>query len=197
MTVVTRRTVIGGAAVAGASTAIIPLPVSGQVASDIDDFVSVSEVLTGIKKSRLAPPVDVVKIHLTYAQQAMNDPDFKDAFQPMLTAFRNNKDKKPEEIADILLNKSGTDVRYLARNIMIAWYFGSWCRKADLVQYDAPPSQLPRNQIDGAVISPAAYTQGWVWRVAGAHPMGYSDLRFGYWNRVPDFDVPGTYFLSA
>jgi len=139
-----------------------------------------------------------VKIHLTYAQKAMTDPDFQGVFPQLLTAYRNNKDKKPEEIADILLNKSGNDVRYLARNIMVAWYFGGWCRKDELAKYDAPPpSRAPRNQIDSAVISPAAYTQGWVWRVAGAHPMGYSDLRFGYWSRVPDFNVPATYFLSA
>ena len=35
------------------------------------------------------------------------------------------------------------------------------------------------------VISPAAYTQGWTWRVAQAHPMGYSELRFGYWSDDP------------
>ena len=35
------------------------------------------------------------------------------------------------------------------------------------------------------VISPAAYTQGWTWRVAQAHPMGYSELRFGYWAKDP------------
>ena len=35
------------------------------------------------------------------------------------------------------------------------------------------------------MISPKAYTQGWVWRVAQAHPMGYSDMQFGYWTREP------------
>jgi len=35
------------------------------------------------------------------------------------------------------------------------------------------------------VISPTAYTQGWTWRVAQAHPMGYSELRYGYWAEEP------------
>jgi hypothetical protein len=35
------------------------------------------------------------------------------------------------------------------------------------------------------VLTPAAYTQGWAWRVAQAHPMGYSELRFGYWADQP------------
>ena len=35
------------------------------------------------------------------------------------------------------------------------------------------------------VISSAAYTQGWMWRVGQAHPMGYSEWRFGYWAADP------------
>jgi hypothetical protein len=35
------------------------------------------------------------------------------------------------------------------------------------------------------VISPAAYTQAWTWRVAQAHPMGYSEFRYGYWAGEP------------
>ena len=35
------------------------------------------------------------------------------------------------------------------------------------------------------VVSPKAYTQGLVWQIAGAHPMGYSNLQFGYWSRDP------------
>src|SRR5262245_59000244 len=197
MTVVTRRTVVGGAAVAGAATAIGTVPAAGQVQADIEDFKAISEILTGIKATSLVTG-DPIKIHLVYAQKAMTDPDFQGVFPQLLTAYRNNKDKKPDEIADALLNKSGTDVRYLARNIIIAWYMGSWCRKKDLMDYDAPPpDRLPRNQISHTVISPAAYTQGWVWRVAGAHPMGYSDLRFGYWGQDPGFDIPAVFFATA
>jgi hypothetical protein len=35
------------------------------------------------------------------------------------------------------------------------------------------------------VISPGAYTNSLVWRVAQAHPMGYSNLQFGYWGQEP------------
>ena len=35
------------------------------------------------------------------------------------------------------------------------------------------------------VVSAKAYTQGLVWLIAGAHPMGYSNLQFGYWSRDP------------
>ena len=36
------------------------------------------------------------------------------------------------------------------------------------------------------VISPAAYTQAWTWRVAQTHPMGYSEFRYGYWAKDPE-----------
>ena len=30
-----------------------------------------------------------------------------------------------------------------------------------------------------------AYTKGWAWSVAQAHPMGFSTNIFGYWNEPP------------
>jgi len=36
------------------------------------------------------------------------------------------------------------------------------------------------------VISPKAYTQGWALKVAQAHPMGFSEMQFGYWTRPPN-----------
>ncbi|TMK06556.1 MAG: sorbitol dehydrogenase, partial [Alphaproteobacteria bacterium] len=37
--------------------------------------------------------------------------------------------------------------------------------------------------------SPKAYTQGWALRVAQAHPMGFSEMQFGYWSRPPSARV--------
>ena len=34
-------------------------------------------------------------------------------------------------------------------------------------------------------VSAKAYTQGRVWQIAQAHPMGYSNMQFGYWSRDP------------
>lgn len=31
-----------------------------------------------------------------------------------------------------------------------------------------------------------AYTQAWALRVAQAHPMGFSQMQFGYWNVEPN-----------
>ncbi len=35
------------------------------------------------------------------------------------------------------------------------------------------------------IVSAKAYTLGLVWQIAQAHPMGYSNLQFGYWSREP------------
>jgi elongation factor P hydroxylase len=57
------------------------------------------------------------------------------------------------------------------------WYLGAW--------YDPDNLQTP-NASNFEVISPKAYTQGWALKVAQAHPMGFSEMQFGYWTRPPN-----------
>ena len=40
--------------------------------------------------------------------------------------------------------------------------------------------------IASQVVSAKAYTLGLVWQIVQAHPMGYSNLQFGYWSREPN-----------
>jgi hypothetical protein len=62
----------------------------------------------------------------------------------------------------------------------LAWYLGAWYPPV-VLQQPPPVSPIPPLK----VISSAAYTQAWAYRVAQAHPMGYSELRFGYWSDEP------------
>jgi hypothetical protein len=198
MTVFTRRTVVTGAATTAAVASInVPLPAH---ADDLNDFITISEALTGIASANLNPSLDPINIKQTYFGRAMSDP----AFPALLSAFRASQGKTPKEIADVLLNGSGSEVRYLARDIIFAWYLGTWCDKSDLVKYDPKPlppqpapATLPEDPIPQSVISPAGYTQGWAWRLAGAHPMGYSELRFGYWADNPPVAVPDTFIINS
>jgi hypothetical protein len=66
---------------------------------------------------------------------------------------------------------------------MMAWYLGAWYQPADLQKSSS--STQPGVFVPNKVISSSAFTQGWVWRVAQTHPMGYSDWRFGYWSTKP------------
>jgi hypothetical protein len=74
------------------------------------------------------------------------------------------------------------DTKYLARSIVLMWYLGAWYDpdhlRALVERPNPPPAKFE-------VISPKAYTQGWALRVAQAHPMGFSEMQFGYWSRPP------------
>lgn len=141
--------------------------------SDIDLFVGASAALTGIPADSLVPGLDPLNVKQAYFDTAKNDP----AFPQLLQIFEQNQDKPPAEIADIILNQSGDAVRYLGRAIMLEWYLGNWYAPDDLrKEQPFPPFK---------VVSSTAYTQGWSWRVAQAHPMGYSELHFGYWSSPP------------
>jgi hypothetical protein len=140
--------------------------------SDMDLFVGLSSALTGIAQEQLAPTVDPLNVKQAYFDQAKTDP----AFAQMLQIYAANQSKPPDQIADIILNQSGNAVRYLGRAVMLEWYTGSWYPPASL-QTSSPN---PNN-----VVSADAYTTGWMWNVAQAHPMGYSNLHFGYWSSPP------------
>ena len=141
--------------------------------SDMDLFVGLSSALTGISSDNLAPGLDPIDIKQAYFNQAQTDPNFAQ----LLQIYDQNQTKPPAQVADIILNQSGDPIRFLGRAIMLEWYLGSW--------YD--PAVLAKQQpfAPFKVISSAAYTQGWSWRVAQAHPMGYSEWTFGYWSSPP------------
>lgn len=142
--------------------------------TDFELFIGLSSALTGIAEDKLAPGIDpTAEVKQAYFDQAATDP----AFKQLLQIYDQNQSKPPAQVADIVLNQSGDDVRYLARAVMLEWYLGNWYAPTVLRQEQAfPPFQ---------VISPTAYTQGWSWLVAQAHPMGYSELHFGYWSSDP------------
>lgn len=57
------------------------------------------------------------------------------------------------------------------------WYLGAWYEPSDLwLKVQKSPDFTP----NFTVISPKAYTQAWALRVAQAHPMGFSQMQFGY-----------------
>ena len=64
------------------------------------------------------------------------------------------------------------------------WYLGAWYEPVALKAL--AQNRKSRRSSATPSISPKAYTQGWLWRVAQAHPMGYSDMQFGYWTRKPE-----------
>jgi len=196
-TSITRRSVLAGAAAATAAATIgTDVPALAQAAdppTDLEVFVTLSSALTGIAGNKLKPfadSLDLSKDYLTWVTDwAAKKPST--AFTTLLQITRSTslpvfKDdgiiKQPD--VDRLVKAiegKGDEPKYLARSIVLMWYLGSWYEPDDLKNL---PLTAP-SFIKHTVISPKAYTQGWVWRVAQAQPMGYSDLQFGYWTREP------------
>lgn len=156
----------------------------------MDRFVGLSAVLTGIDKAKLAPALDPDNIKQVFYDYANAEDGAVLAHLLEIYASCLAQPIAPSDasIAETVFERSGWQVCYLARSIMLSWYLGSWYRPADLKQHHdaqtAPPAvALP--PLSARVIAAAAYKQGWAWNIAQAHPMGYSNFTFGYWARLP------------
>jgi hypothetical protein len=147
----------------------------------MDQFVRLSSALCGIDGQKLAPAIDPINIKQTYFDRASKEAPA--AFAQILQIAAANPALPPQALADLILTGSGKNIQFLARSIMLAWYLGSWYQPADLEKYASPDP--PKAPIDFRVISMYAYTKGWAWSIAQAHPMGFSTMTFGYWSDPP------------
>jgi len=191
---VTRRGVLAGAAAATAAVSIgaSVTPATAQAAGDMVTFVQLSAALTGIAARKLATPnfdapvpnSDPVDIKREYFQQVSKRPVFRSLLQ-----ITRDAQKLPEpQRADAIIEqvKARPDTKYLARSIVLMWYLGAWYEPDHLKTLVESPNPPPPTF---KVISSKAYTQAWALRVAQAHPMGFSEMQFGYWARPPS-DLP-------
>ena len=166
---------------AAANAAPMPFPDPDPV--DLQLFVALSSGLTGISAAKLAPGVDPIQIKREYfnAAKFIEKPSRRPNldFPKLMDIIRGNQ-SDPVAAAAKVMNNPDSRIVYLGRSIILAWYLGAWYDPDVLKNYNTPPDKPFPVPVE-RVISPAAYTQGWTWRVAQAHPMGYSEMRFGYW----------------
>jgi hypothetical protein len=212
---VTRRTVLAGAAATAAATVVAVDPparahsvdadlpemqyLRAGFKRDMEAFVQLSAALTGIDANKLRPFVDPVDIKRDYFNW-VNEREAA-AFETLLRIAKENAGGQLDPAQTILakgdatLTPSEIKAKYLARSIVLMWYLGAWYDPGDLQKAaEKPNDPLPTFK----VISAKAYTQAWALRVAQAHPMGFSEMQFGYWARKPDCprnfigkDIPG------
>ena len=203
---VSRRSLLASTAATTAMAAVAPVVDSayGQAASsnspdinsnkDMMAFLVLSSALTGVRMITLAPEfqsdsknpgvlnadpgVDPINVKNDYFKW-INASDAA-TFGKLLEIAKEHSTSAPDIINDV---NASDDTRFLARSIVLLWYLGSWYEPKNL-QKNASPGT--RASTDSQVLSAKAYTQGLVWQIAQAHPMGYSNLQFGYWSREPD-----------
>jgi hypothetical protein len=201
-----RRTLLAGA-VATTAVATVGATAPGRAAGqdsaaskEVLDFIALSAILTGIDAKRLAPGSDIKNsvpgsdpINIKAEYFAFVKEQRPVAFGRLLKGFRDAPDKAA--FAQSLLDPQQRDqeIRFLARSIILMWYLGAWYDPDDLKQVAASAIR-EKGSVPFNVISPKAYTQAWVWRVARAHPMGYSEWTFGYWQIDPP---PPSSFVKA
>jgi hypothetical protein len=189
----TRRTVLAGAAAATAAMSVgaVDGSASAQTRQDMVAFVLLSAALTGITEAKLAPGFDLAK-----AEPGSDPVDVKQEYfnwvnkrrpavlRRLLQIAADSQKLPAADRAQAIIDKvqATPDMKYLARSIVLMWYLGAWYDpdhlRALVERPNPPPAKFE-------VISPKAYAQGWALRVAQAHPMGFSEMQFGYWSRPP------------
>lgn len=161
---------------------------------DMMSFLVLSAALTGVSIQTLAPefsrgsgdilaadpgidPINIKDVYLTWIKGHAP----RSTFRTLLQIAQDNR-QSPD---DVVREVSGSDdnIKFLARSIVLLWYLGSWYEPADL--RNVLPGQRAFIPVHSQVVCAKAYTQALVWQIAGAHPMGYSNLQFGYWSRDP------------
>jgi hypothetical protein len=193
---VSRRAMLAGAAATTAIAAVGASEIPGYAHTadpnshqDMMAFLVLSAALTGIRVINLAPEFAADKDHVLNSDPGIDPFNIKrdyfnwintgDAatFERLLQIAKDHP-KSPTDI--IAAVNADDDTKFLARSIALLWLLGSWYKPKDLKKA-APSGDL----IPSQVVSAKAYTQGLVWQIAQAHPMGYSNLQFGYWSREP------------
>jgi hypothetical protein len=141
---------------------------------NFNNFVGLSAILTGYPQDQLAPEIDPIGLaseYLTWMEQHADQA----AFQQTLSTYQNiaaqfPPAQQPAQVEQQIL--SDPSMGNIARRMIRLWYLSTW--------YTTEPPGF-----DGQVVSMNAYTMGLAWDAAQAHPMGYSELHFGYWAVVP------------
>jgi len=198
---ISRRTVLTGTVATTAAAAVAPIAGSAYAAApdmnskqDMMAFLLLSAALTGVHVVNLAPEfvpdkseilnsdpgVDPINIKNAYFAW-INVNDSTSSFAKLIQLAKDNRESAISIIAAV--NASDDNTKFLARSIVLLWYLGSWYKPGDLKTNSATPGT--RAVTPSEVVSAKTYTQGLIWQIVGAHPMGYSNLQFGYWSRDP------------
>jgi len=194
---ISRRTMVAGTVATTAVAAVLPLSnlayaQASNPRQDMVAFLLLSEALTGVNRQTLAPEFSTDANEILNSDPGIDPIDIKKTYFDWINAHAAPSSfAKLLEIAEekglsqdniIAKVNSDDDTKFLARSIVLLWYLGSWYEPDDLKANASPGT---RHAISSEVVSAKAYTQGLVWEIAGAHPMGYSNLQFGYWSRDP------------
>ena len=142
---------------------------------NFNNFVGLSAILTGYPQDQLAPQIDPIGLaseYLTWMEKNADQTDFLNTLNTYGKISALPPAQQPAQVQQQIL--SDPAMGNIARRMIRLWYLSTW--------YTTEP---PDPNGDGQVVSMNAYTMGLAWDAAQAHPMGYSQLHFGYWSVAP------------
>ena len=115
--------------------------------------------------------------------------------EELLDAYSRIPQTDPQARAALLYQDvfSSEKLGPIARNVIKHWYAGVW--------YKLPPEWTEsfgaREGDVTFVVSPAAYTEGLLWRAIGANPPGAKAPGYGSWAAPPRIEDPGAPLTAA
>ena len=139
--------------------------------NDVDDFISLSELLVGIPSPVLPEGTTLDPKLARFYMDQLRRWSVQGPFMGRLLDTWNEIKYQPPELLTTSVNALIMDdpnLGPLARQVILAWYngFHPWAE-----------GQQPTPD-------PATYQQLLVWALAYAHPIAVP-LRFGYWHTLP------------
>jgi hypothetical protein len=149
-------------------------------AAQLTDFVALSSVLLGVAVANLAPENDStgVKNDIFAAAKASDER----LLAQLLQTYRGASGQSAENVASLVLQRSGSDLGFFAKSVMLAWLLGSWYDPATLQKAAA---QVSPGFLPSSVISAGAYREAWAWKIGQTKAMGTTVAGFGYWTSTP------------
>jgi hypothetical protein len=148
---------------------------------DMDNFVGLSVILTGFDADDLNPPLSPQPVAVESLQMLQSKVDAALVSQLLTTyqtiAAQFPSDEQPAEVQSQIL--TDPNMGPVARNIIRMWYLSTWYEGYTGMVTGFSP---------GTVVSSNAYTKGLAWDAMQAHPMGYSEMHYGYWADPPVSD---------
>ena len=177
-----RRAVLKGMSAVGGTAAMGLLP--RLASADVDrSYVDACGTLVGVPGPVLEPVNQPGKLAggfrmLTEAAMLAGP----EAMEEWLGTYRQATERGDtnDEIAQILYHTAPA----LSRLGIKLWLFGMWTGASehdalDDITYEG------KSVKDTFVYSAVAYRRGWIWRIAQAHPMGYSHFDLNSWGEEP------------
>jgi hypothetical protein len=173
-----------------------PVPTAGNLdLVVVGNYLAASSALLGVPASALSPPAEQDDIQLQFMYSSMCNGANSHATLAFTNTYVELRDQglSDQEIAARLLTFSPgppaairtDEVGTMARLTMQMWLFGVWYGGTEVATVTPSNQWITGDWAVDMVVSARGYKSSWIWRMAQAHPMGFSHFNFGSWADTP------------